>query len=270
MSLLLTLRDGITERIDASSIRPDALAALASSAILQLPLFVGRQRAALGDLFEFGGEKSDDVRVVGELSRVDGLGTAMQAGTLTIDGEAGCAVGYGMRGGTIDALGDVGDDAGVAMSGGLLRIRGSAGNRLGAAMPGASRGMTGGEILVHGDAGDEAAARARRGLVVIGGDAGPGAAHAMIAGTIMIGGRVGSGAGVWSKRGSVIALGKVEIPATYQYACTYRPSYVSVLVRYLQRVRRFPIDDRFAVGRYKRWTGDVADVGKGEILEWTT
>jgi formylmethanofuran dehydrogenase subunit C len=257
MSLVLTLRDGITERIDASS-------------LAQQVLYVGRQRVALRDLFEVSGDPSNDVRIVGDMQRVDGLGTGMQSGTLTIDGEAGRAVGYGMHGGTIDALGDVGDDAGVAMSGGLLRIRGSAGNRLGAAMPGASRGMTGGEILVHGDAGDEAAARARRGLVVVGGDTGPGAAHAMIAGTIMIGGRVGSGAGVWSKRGSVIALGTVEIPATYQYACTYRPSYLSVLVRYLQRVRRFPIDDRFALGRYKRWTGDVADVGKGEILEWTT
>jgi formylmethanofuran dehydrogenase subunit C len=257
MSLLLTLRDGITERIDASSLP-------------QQVLYVGRRRVALRDLFEVSGDPGDEVRVVGELSRVDGLGTGMQSGTLIIDGVAGRAIGYAMRGGAIDALSDVGDDAGVAMSGGLLRIRGSAGDRLGAAMPGASRGMTGGEILVHGNAGAEAAARVRRGLVVIGGDTGPRAAHAMIAGTIMIGGRVGSGAGVWSKRGSVIALGKVEIPATYRYACTYRPSYVSVLVRYLQRVRRFPIDDRFAVGRYKRWTGDIADVGKGEILEWTT
>ena len=257
MSLVLTLRDGITERIDAS-------------ALAQQVSYVGRQRVPLRDLFEVTGEPGDSVRVVGELSHVDGLGTAMQSGTLTIDGIAGRNVGYAMSGGTIEALSDVGDGAGVAMSGGLLRVSGSAGDRLGAAMPGASRGMTGGEIIVHGSAGAQTAARVRRGLVVVGGDVGPGAGHAMIAGTIMVAGRLGAGAGLWSKRGSVIALGPVQIPATYQYACTYRPSYLAVLVRYLQRVRRFPIDDRFAVGRYKRWTGDVADVGKGEILEWMT
>jgi formylmethanofuran dehydrogenase subunit C len=92
----------------------------------------------------------------------------------------------------------------------------------------------------------------------------------MIAGTILVAGQLGAGAGLWSKRGSVIALGNVEIPATYRYACTYRPPYIPVLLRYLQRARQFATQARFASGRYKRWTGDVADVGKGEILEWTT
>jgi formylmethanofuran dehydrogenase subunit C len=270
MSVLLSLRDGIRERIDASSITPHAFAALASAAIAQLPLYVGRRRLALADLFAIDGEKSDDVRVVGELGRVDGLGTGMQSGTLTIDGSAGRQVGALMRGGTIEVKGDAGDGAGLAMAGGLLRITGSAGDRLGAPVPGASRGMTGGEIIVRGNAGADAAKRVRRGLVVVGGNTGASAAHAMIAGTIVVGGRLGAGAGLWSKRGSVIALGAIEIPPTYRYACTYRPPFMPVLMRYLERVRQFAFDARFAVGRYKRWTGDVADVGKGEILEWTT
>jgi formylmethanofuran dehydrogenase subunit C len=270
MSVLLTLRDGITEVIDASAITPNALASLPSSAIAQLPLFVGRRRLALGDLFEIDGEKSTDVRIVGELSHVDGLGTGMSVGTLTIDGSAGRHVGAMMQGGTIEVKGDAGDGAGIAMAGGLLRITGSAGNRLGAPVPGASRGMTGGEIIVRGNTGAEAAKRVRRGLVVVGGNTGPSAGHAMIAGTILVGGRLGAGAGLWSKRGSVIALGAIEIPSTYRYACTYRPPFMPVLMRYLERVRQFAFDARFAAGRYKRWTGDVADVGKGEILEWTT
>jgi formylmethanofuran dehydrogenase subunit C len=239
MTFVLTLRGGITERIDASAIATDRAC------------WVGRRRVPLAELFEVKGEPGPDVRIVGDLRRVDGLGAGMSAGTLTIEG-------------------DVGDGAGVAMSGGLLRILGSAGDRLGAPLPGASRGMTGGEIIVDGNVGAKAATRVRRGLVVVGGDAGPGAAHAMIAGTILVAGQLGAGAGLWSKRGSVIALGPVEIPATYAYACTYRPPFVPVLLRYLQRVRAFAIDARFATGLYKRWTGDIADVGKGEILEWTT
>lgn len=245
MSLTLTLRSGITERIDASSITPGA------TDFARLPCWIGRQRVPLGDLFQIAGEPSNDVVVKGELRRVDGFGTGMSGGMLTIEG-------------------DVGDAVGVAMSGGVITIRGSAGNRLGAPLPGASRGMTGGEIIVTGNVGTNAARRVRRGLVVVGGDAGEGAAHAMIAGTILVAGKLGAGAGLWSKRGSVIVLGGVEIPPTYRYACTYRPPYLRVLLRYLQRVRQFALDARFVTGRYKRFTGDVADVGKGEILEWTT
>jgi len=217
----------------------------------RLSCWVRGQRVLLGDVFQIEGQPGDEIRVRGDLRRVDGLGTGMSGGTLTVDG-------------------DVGDGVGVAMSGGLLRINGSAGDRLGAPLPGASRGMTGGEIIVTGNVGADAARRVRRGLVVVGGDAGPGAAHAMIAGTILVAGRMAPGAGLWSKRGSVIALGGVEIPVTYRYACTYHPPYIPVLLRYLHRTRQFAIDARFAKGRYRRWTGDVADVGKGEILEWTT
>ena len=244
MTATLTLRDGITDRIDASAITPNA-------DIAKLSCWIGRQRVPVGELFSVDGERSDDVRVRGELRRVDGLGAGMSGGVLTIDG-------------------DVGDGAGVAMSGGLLRINGSAGDRLGAPVPGASRGMTGGEIIVRGNVGADAGRRVRRGLIVVGGDAGAGAAHAMIAGTILVMGKLGPGAGLWSKRGSVIALGAVEIPPTYRYACTYRPPYLRVLLHYLRRVRQLAIDARFVTGRYKRYTGDVADVGKGEILEWTT
>lgn len=245
MSVTLTLRDGITDRIDASAIVPGG------QDLAHAACWVGRQRAAVGDVFQIDGASSDEVRVRGELAHVDGLGARMSAGVLTIDG-------------------DVGHDTGLAMAGGLIRVRGSAGDRLGAPLPGASRGMTGGEIIVTGNIGRDAARRVRRGLIVVGGDAGPGAAHAMIAGTILVAGRLGPGAGLWSKRGSVIALGGIEIPVTYRYACTYHPPYIPVLLRYLQRTRQFETQARFAKGRYRRWTGDVADVGKGEILEWTT
>jgi hypothetical protein len=46
----------------------------------------------------------------------------------------------------------------------------------------------------------------------------------MIAGTIVAFGGVGPTPGLWSKRGSVVALGDVPIPSTYRYACTYQPS----------------------------------------------
>jgi formylmethanofuran dehydrogenase subunit C len=172
----LTLRAAVTESIGADAVVPSAFATLGAREIAALPLWVGARRVALGDLFTVDGEKSDVVRVVGGLARVNGLGTGMAGGTLTLDGSAGRDVGTRMSGGTLEVRGDVGDGAGVAMAGGHLHIAGRAGDRLGAALPGASRGMVGGGIVVRGSVGSDAGHRARRALIAIGGDAGPGAA----------------------------------------------------------------------------------------------
>jgi formylmethanofuran dehydrogenase subunit C len=233
-------------------------------------VWVGTRRGTVGDFFAIEGAKSGDVRLVGDLTHVDGIGAGMASGTLTIEGSAGRDVGVSMRGGTIDVRGSVGDGAGVAMSGGLLRVAGAAGDRLGAELSGASRGMTGGEIVVGGDVGRDAGHRARRGLIVIWGSAGPGAARAMIAGTVVVRGAAGPGAGAWSKRGSVIALGAITVPETYGHACDYRPPIVRVLMRYLKRQYGLSLEDRFMDGVYSRYVGDLADVGKGEILRWVS
>ena len=147
-------------------------------------------------------------------------------------------------------------------------MHGSVGENAGGALPGAARGMTGGEIVIRGDAGAQAGAAARRGLIVVTGDAGPQAARGMIAGTVVVFGRAGPGAGRFLKRGSIVALGAIERPATFGYACTYRPPYVALLLRYLRARYGLAIADRQVTGRYERHAGDLAELGKGEILQW--
>jgi formylmethanofuran dehydrogenase subunit C len=269
-TITLTLRAPLTEAIAVDGFAADRFGVVSGSELLALPAWAGSRRATLGDFFTVTGEKSTTVTVTGDLTRVDGIGAGMTGGTLKIEGSAGRDVGAGMTGGVIAVKGSVGDGAGAAMAGGQLRVSGAAGDRLGAALPGASRGMTGGEIVVGGDVGRDAGHRARRGLIVIGGNVGPGAARAMIAGTVVVRGAAGPGAGAWSKRGSVIALGNITVPETYAHACTYRPTVVRVLMRYLRRQYAFPVDDRFVNGLYSRYVGDLADVGKGEILQWQT
>jgi formylmethanofuran dehydrogenase subunit C len=266
--ITLTLRSPLVESMGAEGWNADRLGGLSSAEIGKLPVWVGTRQASLGDFFTVAGEKSTDVRVVGDVTHVDGIGTGMRGGTLTIDGSAGRDVGAGMSGGTLEVTGSVGDGAGVGMAGGRLIVHGVAGDRLGAELPGASRGMTGGEILVAGNAGRDVGHRARRGLIVVGGDAGPGAARAMIAGTVFVHGQAGPGAGAWSKRGSVIVLGDIAVPETYSHACDYRPPMIPVLFRYLQRQYQFQIQEQYVMGVYRRWVGDLADVGKGEILRW--
>jgi formylmethanofuran dehydrogenase subunit C len=243
----LALRGGLGERVDFGGVTPDRCASLTERQIAGLPVAVGARAAMVGDLFDVHGGGASRLEVEGDLSLVD-------------------HVGAGMIGGELVVRGHVGDGAGVAMSGGLLRIAGNAGHRLGGGLPGASKGMTGGEIVVDGSAGDDAAARMRRGLVVVGGLAGASAGRAMIAGTLVVFGPVGDHPAEGNKRGSLVALRDVRIPASYRYACTYEPPFVRLLMTHLERRYGLLLPAHARDGLYRRYCGDAAGPGKGEIL----
>jgi len=91
----------------------------------------------------------------------------------------------------------------------------------------------------------------------------------MIAGTVIAFGDVGAAAGLWSKRGSIVALAGVTIPSTYRYACTYRPIHMRLTLTRLRSRYALPVGEHHLSGDYRRYSGDLADLGKGEILVWT-
>jgi formylmethanofuran dehydrogenase subunit C len=142
-----------------------------------------------------------------------------------------------------------------------LRVVGALGN-----VHGVAAGMAGGELLLDGDGGRGVAQKMTGGLVVVGGDVGGDAARSMMGGTLVVFGRIGPGPG--SKRGSIVALGGIEVPVTYWYACTYEPPHLWLLLTYLRRRYGLKIDDRIIGGRYRRHCGDAGNPGRGEILEW--
>jgi len=203
----------------------------------------------LGDLFEVKGNPAGRGRFTGDLSQADRLAAGLSEGTVTVEG-------------------NLGNEAGLGMAAGALVIEGDAGARTGAAAPGFKRGMTGGELIVRGSAGAEAGASMRRGLLVIGGSAGDRAGLSMIAGNVVVFGAAGVDAGLWSKRGSIAALGGITPPATYAYACTYQPIHLRVMLLRLQTTYGIRIRKRQLAGLYRRYSGDLAELGKGEILEW--
>ena len=233
----------------AQCIAADRFAALTTKDITDLPVFHGGRPARLGDFFRVAGERSSTVRTEGNLERVEGIGAGMAGGEIVIEGNAG-------------------RDVGLAMAGGRIEVRGNAGDNAGGARPGASRGMTGGEIVIRGNAGAGPAARMRRGIVVVGGDSGRGAGVGMIAGTAVVFGEAGPGAGRFLKRGTIVALGTIDRPATFRYACTYRPPHIPLLLGYLRARYGLPVADGQIRGRYERYSGDMAETGKGEILQW--
>jgi formylmethanofuran dehydrogenase subunit C len=263
----LTLRAPLARPIGAERIAGDRFAALSESGIAALVLWDGHTSIALGDVFTVRGDHSSNIAIEGDTAQLDGVGTAMRAGEIAIAGSVGCGAGARMSGGAIRIAGNAGDDAGTAMTGGLLAIGGGAGDRVGGALPGASKGMTGGEIVVRGAVGRDAGARMRRGTLWCA-SAGEGAGTAMIAGNIIVAGALADGAGLGNKRGSIVVLGAVRIAATYAYACTYRPPHVSLMLRSLRARHALSITDAQVHGAYRRYSGDLADIGKGEILEW--
>jgi hypothetical protein len=82
-------------------------------------------------------------------------------------------------------------------------------------------------------------------------------------------GNAGTDTGLWSKRGSVVALGRITPPATYAYACTYQPIHLRLTLTRLRKRFQLRIHRRHLTGSYRRYSGDFAELGKGEILEWT-
>ena len=265
-SVTLMLRSPLDHAIDAECISPDRFASLSARAIEQLPVWAGREQRVLGDYFAIRGGQCTEIRVEGDVRRVNGIGAAMSSGSVRVDASAGSHVGLGMSGGRIDVHGDVGDDAAAGMSGGVLRVRGNAGDRLAAALPGASKGVIGGEVVIEGSTGHDAGARMRRGLVLVAGNAGDYAARAIIAGTVIVLGHVGREPATGSKRGTLVVGGSVDVPNTYRHACRYQPPHVRLALMHLARTYGLSVDQRLIGGTYDRYCGDAGTVGKGELL----
>jgi formylmethanofuran dehydrogenase subunit C len=250
--LIARLKSPLRQRVDFSEVLVDSWTSFSAKAMAERPVYLeGDRNTSLGDLFEIQGTPDGRIRFVGNLASVGRLGAGLNDGTVTVEG-------------------NVGMEAGLAMSGGALVIEGDAAARAGASPLGHKRGMTGGELIIRGSAGPEAGAAMRRGLLVIARAAGERTGLGMIAGNVIVFGTAGSDTGLWSKRGSVVALGAITPPATYAYACTYQPIHLRLMFTRLQVRYGLSIHRRHLTGLYRRYSGDLAELGKGEILEWVS
>jgi formylmethanofuran dehydrogenase subunit C len=250
--IVAKLKQPLQQRVDLSEVLVGSWASLSPRELSGRPVYLERDGGArLGDLFELDGSAEGRIRFEGQLDQADRLGAGLSEGEVTVDSS-------------------VGHEAGLAQAGGRLDIGGDAGPRVGAALPGFKRGMTGGELIVRGSAGAEAGAAMRRGLLVILRAAGDRTGLGMIAGTVVVFGATGADTGLWSKRGSVVALGRVTPPPTYFYACTCQPAYLRLLLTRLHSSYGLPVRPRHLNGFYRRYSGDMAELGKGEILAWTS
>jgi len=263
----LTLKEETTIPLEAEVISPDLLAGLRHQEICRLPVYLGRHKARLGDLFSIKGERSSQIYVQGNLSRVKKMGWGMSTGRLCIAGNGGMHLGAGMTGGEIVVDGNTGDWLGAQMQGGLIRIRGSAGNLVGAAYRGNHTGMNRGLIVIEGNAGNMIGEHMRRGVIVVHGDVGDFPGAMMRGGTLVLAGPVGEGPGAGMHRGTIVVLGPCRILPSFKYAAAYKPVFLLLLYRWLKG-QGVEIPGDKVEAEYRRYCGDLAETGKGEILLW--
>ena len=264
--IILQLKEPSTIPIEADSISPDRFAERSQREIKALPMFYGRRKVSLGDLFDVAGERSDRIVVQGDLGHIKRIGQSMSRGRIAVQGDVGPHLGAHMQGGEIDVRGNCGDWAGAHMTGGRIWIHGNAGHHLGAAYTGEKRGVNRGVIVVDGNAGSDVGAVMRRGLIAVMGDTGDFTGARMIAGTIFVFGHLGKRAGAGMKRGSIVALGTCEpLLPTYRFELAFQPVFINI---FINRLRKWglAVDSKMWAGLFRRYTGDINSLGKGEIL----
>lgn len=266
-TLHLALREPPAQRVDLSPLVGDRLAGLSLAQVGAIELVSGNRRLRADQVFSLQGTPGTDIEITGATDRLDRIGAGMTTGTIRVRGDAGAYLGQDMAGGSIEVTGNAGAFAASGMRAGRIHVTGNAGDFLGAAIPGDHQGMRGGTVVVGGRAGDRAGDRMRRGALLIAGDAGDYPASRMVAGTLAIWGTPGRCPGFAMRRGTVVLRQQpVELLPTFNLSGEFPLGVLTLLVRSWRGLPE-PFGSMADTGlRARRWLGDRANGGVGEIL----
>jgi formylmethanofuran dehydrogenase subunit C len=262
--ITLTVTEQPSVPLEAETLSPDVTVGLNNGEIRALPVYLGKRQRRVDDFFDVAGEASDELEIRGDARRIKWIGRGMTRGRIHIEGNAGMHLGAYMKGGSIEVSGDASDWVGAEMSGGVIQVRGNAGGQVGAAYRGSPSGMSDGTIVIGGSAGLEVGMRMKRGTIVVRRRVRDFAGLQMKGGTIILCEGAELRTGAWMNRGTIITLRSISLLPTFAYACTYTPTFLRLLARYLSNFGvAVPAQELF-----RRYTGDAAVPGKGEILVW--
>jgi formylmethanofuran dehydrogenase subunit C len=236
--------------------------------IAALPIHTTRAALSVGELFDIKDGDLDEIVFEGGAERLDRVGAGLNQGAVRVVGEVGVEAGRAMTGGSVVIEGAAGAYAGSGLRGGVLRISGDAGERLGGPRAGETEGMNGGLIHVGGSAGARAGDRMRRGFLLIEGAAGDYVGSRMIAGTIAIGGKAGALPGYLMNRGTILLAGGAERMApTFQDCGAFELVAARLIAAHVETISA-RLGAAFR-GALRRYAGDLAALGKGEIFTRT-
>lgn len=262
-ALSFELKGRPTQRLDLSPLVPSRLDGLNRKQIEALSVSTTREAIAVGDAFKVKGKDAQRLHFAGTDDRCDKIGAKLSGGEIVVDGDVGMLLGAQMKRGKIVVRGSAGVSVGASMSGGEISVRRDVGDQAGGVAFGETFGMKGGFISIGGDAGLLVGERLRRGLIVVDGKAGDYAGGRMVAGTIVLRGSAGRYAGYGNRRGSLIFADKPRhLMPTYVDSGVMEFDFLRLLETWLReqgmRIR--------LGGRARRLMGDMAVLGKGEML----
>ena len=262
--LVLRLRQRPDQRLDLSPLVPHLLAGRAAAEIERIELQTTQHRVTVGDAFRVRPGDAARLRIEGACDRLDRIGQDMGEGEILVEGDAGIQAGRGMRGGRLAINGSAGAWAASGMSGGQIEISATAGERLGGPLPGETAGMRGGTVIVRGNAGDRAGDRMRRGMIVIEGDAGAHAGSRMIAGTLILCRNCGPMPGYLMSRGTIVLARDSELSPTFVDCGVHTLVAMRLMSEFAGRYSKRAAS--LMSGRLRRFAGDMAVLGKGELF----
>ncbi len=269
MTLVLTQQAETTIPIEVQGITPDRLLGNSLQQISRLPVWHGRRKLELGEVFQIDGSMDDSMTIIwdGNLRPVHWIGAGMTGGKIQIQSDTGRHIGSQMSGGEIFVTGGVSDFLGVEMTGGQIRVAGNAGDWVGGNYPGTKIGMNRGSILVDGNVGKGAGQAMRRGTIAIGGNVEELVGWNMLAGTILVFGSCGAHPGAGMTRGTIVLGGEENEPLlpTFRTGGSYTVPILRMLSRWLQQ-QDFHFDSTILESRFQQFDGDLLCGGRGEVF----
>ncbi len=266
-ALTFSLKVKLTQRVDCSALTPDGLRGKTGAEIGRIALPIGNTNVAVAELFKINGRDSDRIIFSSDGGKLDRVGAGMTGGEIVVEGTAGDYLGLGMKGGTLRVAEDAGIFAACEMRGGELRIDGNAGDFVGGGLPGERRGMFGGIVVINGNVGARAGDQMRRGMILVGGSTGDYLGSRMSGGTIVVMGDVGANAGFAMKRGTLLLTQLPnDLPPTFNDCGVHPFGFLSLLLPAIHRHGKPFSNLQFPTYHARRWMGDLANVGRGEIL----
>lgn len=263
-ALTLTLKTPLQQRVDCSPLTPDHLAGKSAAEVAAVELHCGNRKLRVDAVFDIAGDDPSEIVIKNGDGKLDFIGSKMQSGSITVHGDAGSYLGFQMKKGNITLHGNAHAYAASGMAGGSIKVHGNVGDFLAAAIPGDRKGMKGGIVIITGNAGDRVGDQMRRGIVLIEGNVGAYCASRMLAGTIGVMGSVGAYVGFGMRRGTLLLFHTPRLHATLQDCGSHTLPFLSLMFKSFRALpSKFAGIDQ---NRVRRYAGDLASDGKGEIL----
>jgi formylmethanofuran dehydrogenase subunit C len=260
-TLNFKLRQAPAIPVDLSVLIPSRLAGLSTEDIEGLPLGAFK----VGDLFEVSGTLSDAIVISGGSPLLDYVGAGLDGGSITVEGHVGAYAARGMRSGRLNIRGDAGPYLASAVRDGIVHVTGSAGNFAGGARPGDKFGMVGGTVLIENDVGERAGERMRRGTIIARGKFGAAAGSRMVGGTLWTETGFGPRPGPLLRRGTLIGPKVDYMLPTFADCGRIDPVILRILSRFVDQTLG-ALAPKPLPPMVQKFAGDLATIGKGEIL----